>query len=155
MSNDTIEKLTALVIAKHGLKATELALQRILHAPLEAESTLTIIANAGLHPLPQEVLRGDVFEASRGNLNLTDASTLHLEYVRILSGVARKLLSKTWAIVYLIPTGPPTLALQVKLLVYQICRLATVDLFYSKGQFIEVSLDHRELIGESAKSSEG
>lgn len=141
-----IRRLLEQVIAKHGESEAAAALERLLHAPSTVESTLTIVANGGVHPLSSDALRGEVFFASHGNLNLADAGTLHDEYRSILRRLAAKLRDRPWRRIYLIPTGPPTLSLQIKLLVYQINRLATVDMFYSNGQYIEVCIGHRELL---------
>ena len=112
------------------------------------DDTLTIIGNAGLHTIPKQYLHGDIYEVSAGNLNLaTKESTLN-EYRRVLIPLAEKLQEKSWKKVYLIPTGHTTLVLQIKLLVYHILRISTIDLFYSKGSYFELEIDYRHMLEE-------
>lgn len=112
--------------------------------------TLTIIANVGVHHLPAELLRGHVFKASVGNLDFSSISSVRAEYRRILKKLAGVLKNKKWKTVYLVPFGHSTLSMQIKLLVYRVTRIETVDIFYDgQGHYYDLSLDQRAIIVNS------
>ncbi len=107
--------------------------------------TLTVVANAGVHTIPPQYLRGEVYEVSRGNWTGSDQAEVTQELIRLLSGLARKLRAHPWQTVYLVPTGHPILTINVKLLVYRLLRLNTIDLYYREGIYLEIQLDHRRI----------
>ena len=107
--------------------------------------TLTLIANAGVHTIPDRYLHGDIYEVSRGDWAVSTPAEVHEELTRLLQGLAHKLRSHPWRRVYLVPTGHPILTVNIKLLVYRLLRINTMDLYYRAGQYIEVHIDHRRL----------
>jgi len=109
------------------------------------QRTLTLISNAGVHTIPKEYLRGEVYEVSRGNWTASTADEVKEELTRLLTDLARKLRSNAWQTVYLVPTGHPILTMNVKLLVYRLLRLNTIDIYYREGTYLEVQLDHRRI----------
>ena len=113
--------------------------------PCNEEDTLTVVANAGVHTIPPQYLRGEIYEVSRGNWSTTDAAELTEELTSLLSGLANKLRSRPWRTVYLVPTGHPILTINVKLLVYRLLRINTIDLYYREGEYLEIQLDHRRI----------
>lgn len=114
------------------------------------ENTLTIIVNRGVHHMPKEYAIGEVYFASDGNLDFSSKASVHSEHERVLSGVAQKLKSKRWQRVYLVPFGPNTLSMQIKLLVYRITRIETQDLFYvGGGEYFCLDIKQRDLIIDS------
>jgi len=111
---------------------------------------LTIIANEGVHHLPDAMKRGVVHVASHGNLDFSTIASVQSEYVRILSNLAQLLKQRTWTQIYLVPFGPSTLSMQIKLLVYRITRIETIDVFYDgQGSYSDLSIAQRDLIVES------
>jgi hypothetical protein len=145
----TDEKLTKLVdecLRRRGREAVEKSLSSLLEPEQAADATLTIIANSGVHPVPAQYLRGEVYSASYGNLDTSSKERLEAELRRILFELGRKLNERTWNRVYLIPTGHPVLSIQIKLFVYRIIRINTIDLFYADGQYFELLIDHREVV---------
>jgi hypothetical protein len=117
-----------------------------LVAPSRSQvGVLTIIANAGVHEIPHAYLRGEVYEASRGDWDASTEEALLLELRGILSRLVDKLRSERWNRVYLIPTGHPVLSLQIKAMVYRLLRFNTIDLYYKAGTYLEVNLDQREI----------
>lgn len=110
-----------------------------------AIDTLTLIANAGVHTIPEPYLRGEVFEVSRGNWTANTSDEVHEELTHLLTGLAAKLRSRPWKQVFLVPTGHPILTLNVKLLVYRLLRINTIDLYYKSGTYIDVHIDHRRI----------
>lgn len=121
------------------------ALENLLKPNLPENAVLTIIANAGVHAIPAVYLRGEVYEASRGDWDTSTEEALVLELKAILSRLAKKLRSGQWKRVYLIPTGHPVLSLQIKAMVYRILRLNTIDLYHKAGTYFEVELDQRAI----------
>src|SRR5262249_4498913 len=98
------------------------------------EDTLTIVVNEGVHHLENRYKRGDVFTSSRGSLDFSSAESVHAEYQRVLKATAQKLKSRSWRHVYVVPFGPATLSMQIKLLVYRVCGLQSIDVMEIPGQ---------------------
>jgi len=113
---------------------------------------LTIVANAGVHEIPRTYLRGEVYEASRGDWDASTEEALLIEIKGILSRLARKLRSGRWSRVYLIPTGHPIVSLQIKAMVYRLLRISTIDLYHKAGTYFEVDLDQRAIAFDSEKA---
>ena len=108
-------------------------------------SVLTIIANAGVHQIPIAFLRGEVYEASKGDWDTSSQEALLTELSAILSRLVYKLRSNRWTRIYLIPTGHPILSLQIKTMVYRVLRLNTIDLYHKSGTYYEINLDQRAI----------
>ena len=108
-------------------------------------AVLTLVANAGVHAIPDAFLRGEVYAVSHGDWLADTRVDLEAELIAILKRLVHKLRSQRWNRIYLIPTGHPVLTVNVKLLVYRILRLNTIDLYYRSGQYIDVHIDHRRL----------
>jgi hypothetical protein len=112
--------------------------------------TLTIVVNEGVHHLPEEYKRGEVFVASRGSLNFSSVESLHEEFRRVVRATARKLKSQAWSRVYIVPFGPTALSMQIKLLVYWVCGFQSIEVMHVPGEpRVDVSIDLRKLILES------
>jgi hypothetical protein len=112
--------------------------------------TLTIIVNAGVHHLSEEYLKGEVFVASEGSLDLSSTEAIHIEFRHILLRIARELKSRAWSRVYIVPFGPTPLSMQVKLLVYRICGIESIDVMNVPGKpRVDLYFDLRQLIVES------
>jgi hypothetical protein len=138
-----IQKLLDEALKASGSEQVAAALQNLATRAMRDDEVLTIIANAGVHEIPQRYLRGEVYEASRGNWNATTEEALILELTSILSRLVDKLRSGHWKCVYLIPTGHPILSLQIKAMVYRLLRINTIDLYHKEGAYFEINLDQR------------
>ncbi|MGA8433085.1 MAG: hypothetical protein WB729_24905 [Candidatus Sulfotelmatobacter sp.] len=145
MKDSDLHNLLDKAVESSGTVRVVAALEGLAVAVAPEEHVLTIIANAGVHTIPQSFLRGEVYEASRGDWNASTEEALLSELSRILSEVVNKLRSKNWKRVYLIPTGHPVLSLQIKAMVYRILRLNTIDLYYKAGSYFEIDLDQRAI----------
>ena len=143
MKTDDIHKLLDEAIEVKGTEEVVAVLDKMLNRA-EA-SVLTIIANAGVHEIPKAYLRGEVYEASRGDWNASSEKALLLELTAILSRLAKKLRAGPWKRVYLIPTGHPILSLQIKAMVYRILRFNTVDLYHKAGTYFEGRIHQRAI----------
>ena len=86
----SIDDLLKLCVERCGTEAAEGALRALLDGPDVAErtSTLTIIANVGVHEIPEKLRRGEVYSASQGNWQVSSDEDLSREVRRILVGVA-------------------------------------------------------------------
>ncbi|NVJ64742.1 MAG: hypothetical protein HWD84_11020 [Flavobacteriaceae bacterium] len=150
MSYDNSEDLINRFISKFG----EDELNKLLLSRLTEDSVLTIIGNEGVHSVPPQYLHGEIFVASRGNLDFSDETSIKCEYKKVLEELFAKLNERSWKQVYFVPTGHTTLALQIKQLVYHVLRQSTVDLFYSKGTYIELDMDYRELVSKATHNKQ-
>jgi hypothetical protein len=138
------------LVRQYGTEATIALIKREM-ARQASGSALTIIANEGTHHLPDAFKRGEIYVATKGNLDFSSVDKVKLQYERVLSDLSQKLKSKNWHSVYLVPFGHSTLCMQIKLLVYRITRIETIDLFYDgKGNYADLSIEQRGLIVASA-----
>ncbi|WP_186080038.1 hypothetical protein [Burkholderia gladioli] len=110
----------------------------------DSEKALTIIANQNSHHIPNQYLRGEIYVASEGSIDFSSKKSIEERYVEIINNLQSKLMSKTWNKIFLVPTGHPTLSLQIKSAVYRVTRLDTTDLFYSNGEYYDISINWRE-----------
>ena len=138
------------LVAKLGYdQACEILLQHTELGEITQTNVLTIVANRGVHYVPKNNLRGEIFYASEGNLDFSSQVTVHSEFKNVLSNIARKLKSQNWKRIYIVPFGPNTLCMQIKLLVYRITGMESVDLFYTdSGEYIELEIKQRDIIVE-------
>lgn len=142
MPTSDLNSLLSEAVSAHGQEHVARVLSELIqtdHGP----TVLTIVANAGVHEIPLRFLRGEVFEASRGNWDASSEAALLSELTKLLEALARKLRARRWDRVYLIPTGHPILSVQIKAMVYRILRMNTIDLYYSSGTYFEVAIDQR------------
>jgi len=146
-------KLLDQLLKKKGSEAVGSILEELLNEATTRNETLTIVANAGVHAIPKQYLRGEVFEASRGDWNISSQQALVEELKTILSNLVIKLRSKPWQRVYLVPTGHPILSLQIKTMVYRVLRINTIDLYHKSGSYLEVDIDQRAIAIETVKGS--
>ncbi len=111
---------------------------------------LTIICNEGVHHLPENLKRGEIYIASTGNLDFSSVDKVKKQYEQIIIDLSAKLKATQWKAIYLVPFGHSTLCMQLKLLVFRITRLETIDLFYDgKGNYFDLRISQRDLIIES------
>lgn len=124
------------------------------HIRENSDTTLTIVANRGVHHLPSQLERGEVFYASEGSLDFSSIDAVNKQYVSILSAAASKLKSKKWSKIYLVPFGHNSLIMQLKLLIYRITHIESVDIFYDgKGNYYDLAINQREIIVLSAEDA--
>ena len=111
------------------------------------KSVLTIVVNKGVHHLPRRSLRGTVFYASEGNLNFSNAKSVENEFGEILENVTRILKERKWRQVYVLPFGPCALSMQIKLLIYRITRIESIEIFYlGDGEYMDLEIEQRSII---------
>jgi hypothetical protein len=140
-----LHRLLDEAVRARGTEQVAAALESLVMPNASDVGVLTIIANAGVHEIPAAYLRGEIYEASRGDWDASTEGALLLELNGILSRLVSKLRSEQWNRVYLIPTGHPVLSLQIKAMVYRLLRFNTIDLYYKAGTYFEVNLDQRAI----------
>lgn len=144
-----IENIVNICLKKLGHEKFKLEIERILLIN-EEEDVLTIIVNEGIHPNSPVHERGQIYVASRGNIDFSSKNNVEKEFQRILIGLAKKLKSKPWKKVYIVPFGPAVLSMQIKLLVYRILYIETIDFLYAgHGTYYELDIDLRTIAAES------
>lgn len=134
------------LVGKYG---SENVLRKALSYQQEevSDSILTIVCNLGPHPLPHEIVRGELFIASEGNLDFSSHIEVEKSITNVLEGVIKKVSSKQWTSIYLVPFGHVTLAMQIKALCHRILGIETIDWFYlSTVGYFPLKLSTRELI---------
>ena len=110
------------------------------------DETLTIIANAGIHPYHALHKRGEVFIASEGTLDFSTPESAVAEIESVLLHVARKLKERHWSRVYLVPFGPAPLSLQIKSLVHKILDIETIDVLHlGNGKHVDIHVNPRSI----------
>ena len=134
-------------LERAGEPAVRDALSRILNDDSPGQDVLTIVTNEGVHHLPDAYRRGVVYVASRGSLDFSSIESIHAAFRHVLSETASVLKSRSWRRVYLVPFGPAPLSMQIKLLVYRVTGLESVDVMHvSHGPRVDVDLSLREII---------
>jgi hypothetical protein len=144
---EALAELLRKLVAQQGPEKAARTLESMVEDAQAA--VLTIVPNVGIHKIPERLLKGTVFVGSEGNLDLSTKRSIEAEYGKILLRLKNTLLSRSWTKIYLIPTGHVTLSLQIKLAVYQLTRINTIDLFYLNGKYIELAFDMRKLLPEN------
>ena len=80
-------------------------------------------------------------------MDFSSIDTVSVEFKAILSGLTEKLKSKKWKRIHIIPFGPCALSMQIKLLVYRITRIESVDVFYlGEGEYVDLKINQRNII---------
>jgi hypothetical protein len=143
--DEQTKKLFEECLDKLGYEKLKEELSRILSIH-NKDDILTIIANEGVHPHSLIHDRGEVYIASRGNLDFSSKEKVEKEFEIVLSELALKLKSKMWKKVYLVPFGPSVLAMQIKLLVYRILHIETIDVLHAgNGVYYDVEINQRDI----------
>lgn len=149
MNIDTLKSLVEAALRSVGEDRLVQELTSLSTPTDKDAETLTIIANAGVHHLPEKLLRGQVFTASEGTLDFTSQESTTQELKEVVNKVAAKLKERDWKKIYLIPFGPTNLSMLLKLLVYRVTHIETIDVFYYNGEYREIDIQIRPLIVEA------
>lgn len=145
MSSILDEQLNGL-ITQFGTDEIGKALRR-LERLRPSQNSATIIVNEGVHKIPDALLRGEVYTVYRGSLDLTNETGLIDQLSDSLSDLADFLLSKKWSHIAVVISGHAIVNMQVKLLIYRITHLYTLDwVFDGKGSYLAMEIDLRSLI---------
>lgn len=145
-----IQKLTG----RYGIEAVKAALDITANEPTQ-DDILTIVANAGVHPVQAIHQRGAVYVASVGNLDFSSPEMTHASIKAVLIAAAKKLQERPWKKVYIAPFGPAILSMLLKGLVFKILYIETIDILHAgSGIHYDVSFDLRSIAIEAGARNE-
>jgi hypothetical protein len=146
MTTDALRAALADLIANYGIERLQSELRRLTPSDL-AEDSLTIISNSGTHAIPEEHMHGTVYFASEGSLDFSSGAAVKKQFEEILIKLADVVKSRRWNKIYLLPFGPSALTMLIKLLVFRITYMDTIDIVYlGEGKYSEIQIDTRGLI---------
>ena len=147
--NDDLLPLVEACVAKIGAEKFSEACRRMLE-DFRPDSVLTIVANKGVHHLPDDLMRGQLFALSEGSLDFSSGDSVKGEFESRLRNLAFVLRSQSWSRIYLVPFGPTLLSAYAKLLVFRVTGLETIDVMHmGRGAYTDISLDLRALVLEA------
>lgn len=148
MVTDRLQGLLLECEEKMGSAEVERVLKLLLSDGRDDEELiLTIVANAGVHHMPPDIKRGEVFILSEGSLDFSTKDTIVREFSDCLVQLAAELKRKAWKKIYLVPFGPTTLSALAKLVVFRVTGMETIDVMHvGGGAYVDVEIDARSLI---------
>lgn len=104
-----------------------------------------------MHGIPPEVLRGDVFAFSEGQVNLSSGS-IDIVVDELVSRAHEYLSKANWNKVYIIPSGHPMLVVLATLVVFRSTRIdPTIVAYFGAENYVDVDTDVRERIFNKSK----
>ncbi|WP_152568018.1 hypothetical protein [Sphingopyxis sp. LC81] len=105
---------------------------------------LTIVSNVGVHPLPLEFIKGELYPASTGSLDFSSTATVNAEIDKIVKNLTEKLKEKRWRKIYLLPFGHAVISMNIKMVVFRVLRIETIEIFYfGDGKYGLIERDTR------------
>lgn len=137
------------LIESYGVDSVSRSFNKILS---RTEAICTVVVNAGLHKFPESILLGDVYIFTEGNLHLENSDIFHQELSDHLVKLADYISNRKWKKIYLVISGHAVLNMNVKLLIYRLTRLETVDWVYDgQGSYFECHIPVRSILGTKHK----
>lgn len=122
-------------------------LLELLSMKKESGKTLTIVPDETMHRIPANLIEGEKFLFSVGNIDTTDSTTVKAHMVDKLSKLFEKLRSEKWSNIRLIYSGHAILPAYIKLMVYRVTHLETEDFaYFGDAGYIRLKIDIREEI---------
>lgn len=143
MTEEADEQIIVDIVKRRG----EDFVRRNLDVGNPERRELTIVSNAGLHPIPHDYVRGQLFIASEGNLDFSSILSVNKELDKIVHNLKELLFSERWTNIYLLPFGHSSISLTIKMTVFRLVRIETVDIFYfGSGKYDYLDRDSRSAI---------
>ena len=140
----------AKLVETHGLADVKAAIKRVeVRSPKE----LTVVVNSGMHSIPVDVLRGEVFLFSDGQVDLT-IENAEKSLDDLIKRAHAFLSQRNWNKVFLIPSGHPLLVVAATLVTFRATRVDPVVVAYlgSEG-YIDFDSRVRERVFSKSKDS--
>jgi hypothetical protein len=128
-----VESDDAAIIREISARRGRQFIEKALFEDAFDEQVLTIVSNTGVHPLPLEEIRGELYVASKGNLDFSDENSVNSELDFIIANLLVKLQEKRWKKIYLLPFGHAVISMNIKMVVFRVLRIETADIFYFGG----------------------
>ena len=91
MKVSELRKLLDQAVQSSGNDRVVAALENLAATDQPEKGVLTIVSNAGIHSIPEAFLRGEIYEASRGDWDVSTEEALKTELTRILARLVIKL----------------------------------------------------------------
>ena len=137
---DEVQRIVDSLLESHS----ESEIKRALSASRKRKGarSLTVIVNFGMHALPEDILRGDVFFFSEGNVDLS-AENVQSTMTGLSKRALKYLRSKIWENIYIVPSGHPALVVLATLVVYRVTRINPTVVYYLDGKYNDVKFDVR------------
>lgn len=108
-------------------------------------STLSIVADSGMHRQPSELIIGERYDFSSGMIDVQSDVSVESHLLRCCEGLADKLREKAWTEVRLFFSGHALLGAYAKLTVYRVTHLDTVDFgFFGSDGFRRIGISLRK-----------
>ncbi|RGP40940.1 hypothetical protein BPTFM16_01235 [Altererythrobacter insulae] len=143
--NPDLEREIARLLENYSISDVRQSVNKFVHSQRKRE--LTVVVNFGMHALPEDLLKGDTFFFSEGNVDL-DAENVDETISLLTKRATRFLRGKVWTDVYLIPSGHPLLVVLATLIVYRVTRVNPTIVYYMNGEYFEAKLDvRRDAVG--------
>ena len=114
------------------------------------DNICTILINGGLHSFPDELFLGERYTFYEGNLDLSSERNLQYFMIQRLYNLSKFLKSRKWRRIYLIISGHAAVCMQVKLAIYRITHIETVDwVFDGSGNYLQLELPLRGILSQT------
>ena len=111
----------------------------------------TILVNQGLHAFPDYVFRGEKYVFYEGSADLSSSEALAAFAKERLENLAKFLKRKKWSEIYIIISGQAALCMLIKLAVYRITHIETIDwVFDGQGNYISLKVPVRSILTSSS-----
>ena len=136
------------LVERHGIDLVKKAIKKLEKSP---RRELTVIVNSGMHSIPEDVIRGDVFVFSEGQVDLTGDGI-----DRVLDALIKRahsfLSGGNWNKVYIIPSGHPLLVVVATLVTFRSTRIDPVIVAYLGSEnYVDFDSNIRERIFSKEK----
>ena len=137
------------IISKYGVSALKDIILNYEDDRLD-EGVLTIVSNFGMHPIPENFTFGELYIASNGSLDFSNIESVNRELDLIVVNLQKKLFERKWNKIYLIPFGHSVISLNIKMVVFRILRIETIDIFYfGEGKYGAIDRDTRRFLADN------
>ena len=116
-------------------------------------SVCTILINDGLHYFPKTLFVGECFVFYSGGLDLSSEQALEKEMAVSLVKLQNFLRKRKWERIYTIISGHAAACMQVKLAVYRITHIETIDwVFDGAGNYLKLELPLRQILTDASRN---
>lgn len=110
---------------------------------------LTIIGDRTLHKIQEDLIEGTVFDFNNGSIDASSDDAVKKHMISALMRLYDILKSRNWGKVKLIYSGHALFTAHIKIMVYRILHLDTVDVaFFGADGYRTVSINLREEISK-------
>ena len=143
---DKLSRDIGSLLETYGADVVRHELERLTEN-VNAEQICTILINEGLHHFPDHLFVGKRFVFYKGGLDFSSEQALEADIVNRLIQLKIFLGTQKWKRIYTIISGHAAVCMQVKLAVYRITHLETIDwAFDGAGNYRKIELPLRQIL---------